>query len=77
MTTDVPMREERAQAADQDADPDGATSRDAGDDRPVSAAEYSVAFTPRNVAIGLAIVAGLVAIALRRRRGADVAADED
>ncbi|HEY3165065.1 MAG TPA: hypothetical protein VGJ71_11935 [Candidatus Limnocylindrales bacterium] len=33
-----------------------------------SAAEYSVAFTPRNLAVGLAIVAGLVAFAASRRR---------
>ena len=42
------------------------------DDRPTSA-EYSIAFSPRNVAVGLAIVAGLVAIAAsrhRRKRGA-------
>ena len=31
-------------------------------------AEYSIAFTPRNVAVGLAIVAGLVAFAASRRR---------
>lgn len=77
MTMEVPLREETVQAADHDPDPNGATSLDAGDDSPVSAAEYSVAFTPRNAAIGLAIVAGLVAIALRRRRGDGVAADED
>jgi hypothetical protein len=34
----------------------------------VSSAEYSVAFSPRNVALGLAIVAGLVALVARRRR---------
>ena len=33
-----------------------------------TAADYSVAFTPRNVAVGLAIVAGVVAFALSRRR---------
>jgi hypothetical protein len=33
-----------------------------------SNAEYSVAFSPRQVAVGLAIVAGLIAIVLRRRR---------
>jgi hypothetical protein len=33
-----------------------------------SSAEYSIAFSPRNVAVGLAIVAGLVAFAVRRRR---------
>ncbi|MBA2720372.1 MAG: hypothetical protein H0U52_14205 [Chloroflexi bacterium] len=31
--------------------------------------EYSVAFSPRNVAVGLAIVAGLVGLLVRRRRG--------
>jgi len=33
-----------------------------------TSADYSVAFTPRNVAVGLAIVAGVVAFALSRRR---------
>jgi hypothetical protein len=37
------------------------------DDVP-TANEYSVAFTPRNVAVGLAIVAGLVAVVAARRR---------
>jgi hypothetical protein len=36
-----------------------------------SAEEYSVAFSPRQVAVGLAIVAGLVAIAFRYRRNRD------
>ena len=46
--------------------------------QPLSSAEYSVAFTPRNVAIGLAIVAGVVAFALsRRRRRGDVSDDID
>ena len=31
-------------------------------------AEYTVAFSPRNVAVGLAIVAGLVGLLVRRRR---------
>jgi hypothetical protein len=35
---------------------------------PPSSADYTVAFSPRQVAVGLAIVAGLVAIALRHRR---------
>jgi hypothetical protein len=35
---------------------------------PLTSADYSVAFSPRNVAIGLAIVAGIVAFALSRRR---------
>jgi hypothetical protein len=33
-----------------------------------TAADYSIAFSPRNVAVGLAIVAGLVAFAARRHR---------
>ena len=33
-----------------------------------SSAEYTVAFTPRQVAVGFAVVAGLVAIVLSRRR---------
>jgi hypothetical protein len=46
-----------------------AVAQAAGDDAegPTSA-EYSVAFTPRNLAVGLAIVAGLVAFAASRRR---------
>jgi hypothetical protein len=36
-----------------------------------SSAEYTVAFSPRQVAVGLAIVAGLVAIAFRHRRSRD------
>ena len=35
---------------------------------PLSNVDYSVAFSPRNVAIGLAIVAALVALAARRGR---------
>ena len=42
---------------------------DAEDGDPLTAADYQVAFSPRNVAIGLAIVAGVVAFALSRRRG--------
>ena len=34
-----------------------------------TSAEYSVAFSPRQVAVGLAIVAGIVALAAARRRG--------
>jgi hypothetical protein len=49
----------------------GATSdgdeREPNDPSSPSSAEYSVAFSPRQVAVGLAIVAGLVAIVLRRR----------
>jgi hypothetical protein len=41
---------------------------DADDSGSPSSAEYTVAFSPRQVAVGFAIVAGLVAIAIRRRR---------
>jgi hypothetical protein len=58
--------------------PDRPTSDNAGDagegsDAPVgsdgpSSADYSVAFSPRQVAVGFAIVAGLVALVAARRR---------
>lgn len=44
-----------------------AESDKAVEDTPTSA-DYSTAFSPRNVAVGLAIVAGLVAFAASRRR---------
>jgi hypothetical protein len=37
-------------------------------DEGLTSADYSTAFSPRNVAVGLAIVAGLVAFAASRRR---------
>ncbi|HUQ78907.1 MAG TPA: hypothetical protein VM427_08590 [Patescibacteria group bacterium] len=40
---------------------------DDADDGP-TATDYTVAFSPRNVAVGLAIVAGLVGFVVRRRR---------
>jgi hypothetical protein len=46
-----------AATAEGAAAPDGLTS-----------ADYSTAFSPRNLAVGLAVVAGLVAFAARRRR---------
>jgi hypothetical protein len=36
-----------------------------------TSAEYTVAFSPRQVAVGFAILAGLVAIAIRHRRSRD------
>jgi len=55
-------------AADAAADTQAAIDNDELD-APTSA-DYSVAFSPRQVAVGLAIVAGLVAlVAARRRRG--------
>ena len=37
-------------------------------DEPLSANDYTVAFSPKQVAVGLAIVAGLVAVVAARRR---------
>ena len=66
-------RAERDAAAEAEAADDAAVDRQAllDNDEPadtLSSAEYSVAFTPRNLAVGLAIVAGLVAFAASRRR---------
>jgi hypothetical protein len=66
--------EDRAAGAD-GADADGAdadeadeaNAADAFDQAPTSA-DYSTAFSPRNVAVGLAIIAGLVAFVASRRR---------
>ena len=41
---------------------------DDADDDALTSNEYSVAFSPRQVAVGLAIVAGLVAVVAARRR---------
>jgi hypothetical protein len=46
-------------------------------DEGLSSADYSIAFSPRNVAVGLAIVAGLVAFAASRRRRKGRARRED
>jgi hypothetical protein len=43
----------------------GAAAEDTGSP---SSAEYTVAFSPRQVAVGFAVVAGLIAIVLSRRR---------
>jgi hypothetical protein len=45
-----------------------AEGHEAAAGHPLTSAEYSVAFTPRNVAIGLGIVAGVVAFLVTRRR---------
>ena len=59
--------EDERQPTDDEVDRQAALDNDESDPGPTSA-EYSVAFTPRNVAVGLAIVAGLVAFVARRRR---------
>ena len=43
---------------------------------PLTSADYSVAFSPRNLAIGLAVVAGVVAFLASRRRGRSSGPDE-
>jgi len=73
-----------AQAAEADAAieaaaearPDHAATDETSDDA-LSSADYSIAFSPRNVAVGLAIVAGLVAFAASRRRRKGRARRED
>jgi hypothetical protein len=56
------------EADEADADEvDEANDDDAFDQTPTSA-DYSTAFSPRNVAVGLAIIAGLVAFVASRRR---------
>jgi hypothetical protein len=73
-----------AQAAEADAAieaaaearPDHAATDEAVDEG-LTSADYSIAFTPRNVAVGLAIVAGLVAFAASRRRRKGRARRED
>jgi hypothetical protein len=58
-----------AEAADDAAvDRQALLDNDEVPDEGPSSADYSVAFSPRNVAVGLAIVAGLVAFAASRRR---------
>ena len=52
-----------------------ATDETSGDG--LSSADYSIAFSPRNVAVGLAIVAGLVAFVASRRRRKGRAHRED
>jgi hypothetical protein len=75
--TDSPDREH----AERDADPELVAAADAVVDRRAlvdddeldgpTSNDYSIAFSPRNVAVGLAIVAGLVAFAARRHRRRD------
>jgi hypothetical protein len=73
-----------AQAAEADAAieaaaearPDRAATDETSDDG-LTSADYSIAFSPRNVAVGLAIVAGLVAFAASRRRRKGRARRED
>lgn len=69
---DLEQSESEAEAAVAEAAVDGAVDRQAlldnGEDDVLTANEYSVAFSPGQVAVGLAIVAGLVGLIVRRRR---------
>jgi hypothetical protein len=66
MTTD-PMPSAETPAAPE---PPSTPSPEAPEPPPTpSNAEYSVAFSPRQVAVGLAIVAALIAMVIGRRRG--------
>ncbi len=72
--TDELTQAERDAAAEARADAAADLEEAIANGEDPSSAEYSVAFTPRNLAVGLAIVAGLVAFAAsrrRRRRGSD------
>jgi hypothetical protein len=54
------------------------TTDDPGEiDSGPTSADYSTAFSPRNVAVGLAIVAGLVAFAARRHRNRRAEREDD
>jgi len=73
MTGPVDLQQaERDAESEAEAAADAAVDRQAlidnDEDESPSANEYSIAFSPRNVAVGLAIVAGLVAFAASRRR---------
>lgn len=72
---------EALEQAESDAAADAAVDRQAlldnDEDESPTANEYSIAFTPRNVAVGLAIVAGLVALAASRHRRKRDAGGED
>ncbi len=73
MTDPIDLEQaERDAEAEAEAVADAAADRQAlldNDEADVPTAnEYSIAFSPRNLAVGLAIVAGLVAFAARRRR---------
>ncbi|HET7030108.1 MAG TPA: hypothetical protein VFI34_06330 [Candidatus Limnocylindrales bacterium] len=58
----------RPRAGDGPADGVADADDTSADGEDLTSADYSVAFSPRNVAVGLAIVAGLVAFAASRRR---------
>jgi len=58
-------------------DPEVAAPATTDDPSTPSSAEYTVAFSPRQVAVGFAIVAGLVAIAIRHRRSRDRTSADD
>ena len=81
MTKRKPTDIEALEQTESDAAADAAVDRQAlldnDEDEGPTANEYSIAFTPRNVAVGLAIVAGLVAFAASRHRRKRDAGRED
>ncbi len=60
-------------AADAEADAQAARDNDEGptpeEDRPPTDADYGVAFSPRQDAGGFAVIAALLVLLVRRRRG--------
>ena len=66
--TDQPTPDEEAIAESAAPEPAAATPEAPAPDDVPTANEYTVAFSPQQVAVGLAIVAGLVGLIVRRRR---------
>ena len=64
-------RAKNKRAADVEADAQAARDNDEDpeEDRPPTDADYGVAFSPRQVAGGFAIMAALLVLLFRRRRG--------
>jgi hypothetical protein len=67
MTNGLTPAELAERAADAEADAQAARDNDE-DDRPPTDADYGVAFSPRQVAGGFAIIAALLVLLFRRRR---------
>ena len=61
----APVESERPAEPELRSEPELPVAIDDTEDGPTSA-DYSTAFTPRNVAVGLAVIAGLIAFAASR-----------
>ena len=70
MTNGRTPTEQAERAADAEADAQAALDNfeDPEEDRPPTDADYGVAFSPRQVAGGFAIIAALLVLLFRRRR---------